>query len=576
MAIVCSLTVALICLLVVQWVSVYASHPALQLVFMLKTDQASTYRLYYNAAQGFNDRHSETRSVLAGNTIERVAFALPSSLQISRVKLGLGRASAAHITLKDVVLEYGDRRLSVLSLFTRDGQYGLSAFDASPGGIELKTDTADAFIYSLDMARSFAQLEQNMAEDGWLAFKRVPLWGVGFAAGAGGVVYAVLYAGGLDWTCRLRGRRASAATAAVFLLLLYAPFLFNLLWRTDGLFIVNENRILAQKPTIQGTDPAKFSKEMEVYFNDHFALRSLFIGWNDYIRVKYLKLSPISSIVVGKADWLYYASDRSMEDYQELVRYSDAELQAIRVKLEERTRLLRQQGTDFLLMIVPDKQTVYPEYLPDTVRKAGRGEGTRTDQLVRYLKETEADVRVLDTRQTLLSRKADRYLYYKADSHWNQYGALLAYRELIKELARSHPSLQVPSLDDYTITVEESPDSPFSKDIASLLGLASEFPDDFVRVKRKVPAQATKALVTSKLFPRQDVLLARETGNAALPRLVMFRDSFGTALVPLVAESFNRSLFVWSNGFHMGIVQEERPDIVVYEVVERLLPELAK
>lgn len=575
-AIFCSLTVALLCLLAVQWISIYANRPALQMVFMLKTDHASTYRLYYDATQSFNDRQSVAQPVAAGNTIERLVFELPSWLQISRVKLSFGSASPARILLEDVFIEYGEIKLDVLPLFTRDGQYGLSAFDALPERVELTTDTANAFIYSSDMTRSFAQARQEFGKAGWFAFDRVLLRSAGIAAAAGGLAYVVLYAGRFAWLARLRRRGVPAATVAVFLLLLYVPFLFNLFWRTDSLFFVNENRILAQKPSAPGTDLGKFAKETESYFNDHFAMRNLFIWWDDYVRVQYLKLSPIPLIAVGKEGWLYYTSDRSMEDYKELVRFSDTELRAIRARLEERTRALRQQGIDFLLMIVPDKQTVYPEYLPDTIRKVGTSGGTRSDQLIRYLRETGADVRVLDTRPLLISRKAERILYYKADSHWNQYGAFLAYRELMKELAQRHSSLKVPLLDDYTITVEKLPNTTIAKDIPSLLGLASLFPDDFVRLKPKLPRQATEALVTSKLFPRQDVVLARETGNPALPRLVMFRDSFGTSLVPLLAESFDRSVFVWSNAFNMEIVQEERPDIVIYEVVERLLPELAK
>ena len=51
----------------------------------------------------------------------------------------------------------------------------------------------------------------------------------------------------------------------------------------------------------------------------------------------------------------------------------------------------------------------------------------------------------------------------------------------------------------------------------------------------------------------------------------MFRDSFSTALVPLLSESFDRSVYVWDDKIDPEIVEREKPDIVVWEVAERLL-----
>jgi hypothetical protein len=57
--------------------------------------------------------------------------------------------------------------------------------------------------------------------------------------------------------------------------------------------------------------------------------------------------------------------------------------------------------------------------------------------------------------------------------------------------------------------------------------------------------------------------------------MVMFRDSFGSALVPLLAENFRRSVFVWDwnyeADFFKEVVDKERPDIVIDECGERVL-----
>jgi hypothetical protein len=62
------------------------------------------------------------------------------------------------------------------------------------------------------------------------------------------------------------------------------------------------------------------------------------------------------------------------------------------------------------------------------------------------------------------------------------------------------------------------------------------------------------------------------------PKLVMFRDSFGVALLPYLSESFSDSLYVWYTpfGVNLSVIEKERPQIVILELVERNLQELSK
>jgi hypothetical protein len=56
------------------------------------------------------------------------------------------------------------------------------------------------------------------------------------------------------------------------------------------------------------------------------------------------------------------------------------------------------------------------------------------------------------------------------------------------------------------------------------------------------------------------------------PRAVIFHDSFGVALTPLLAEGFSRVRFEWiKEGFDTAIIESERPAVVVQEMTERYL-----
>jgi len=60
--------------------------------------------------------------------------------------------------------------------------------------------------------------------------------------------------------------------------------------------------------------------------------------------------------------------------------------------------------------------------------------------------------------------------------------------------------------------------------------------------------------------------------DPGLPRLVMFHDSFGNALVPFLSEHFSRAVHVSHGmGFDAPLLERERPDVVFQELTERYL-----
>jgi hypothetical protein len=67
-----------------------------------------------------------------------------------------------------------------------------------------------------------------------------------------------------------------------------------------------------------------------------------------------------------------------------------------------------------------------------------------------------------------------------------------------------------------------------------------------------------------------------EQPNADLPRLVMFRDSMGMALIPLLSENFHRSVYILAQAFDTVTIEREHPDIVIDEIVERGMVRIAQ
>jgi hypothetical protein len=72
-----------------------------------------------------------------------------------------------------------------------------------------------------------------------------------------------------------------------------------------------------------------------------------------------------------------------------------------------------------------------------------------------------------------------------------------------------------------------------------------------------------------------DGLIISEVDDPSLPRLVMLRDSFTSALVPFLAEHFRRAVFYWRSDFDIDTILEEHADLVIMEFGGRKFYQLA-
>ena len=59
--------------------------------------------------------------------------------------------------------------------------------------------------------------------------------------------------------------------------------------------------------------------------------------------------------------------------------------------------------------------------------------------------------------------------------------------------------------------------------------------------------------------------------GSSKPKVVMFRDSFMTAALPFLAESFGRGVYMWEDGFDEKVIESEHPDVVIQEIAQRKL-----
>ncbi len=339
---------------------------------------------------------------------------------------------------------------------------------------------------------------------------------------------------------------------------------------------LGEKRAPAKCPRL-GRDPASaIPEKFEAFFQDHFGFRNGLIQGHNWIRYKLCKGSSFGKILFGKEGWLFLTKSGILPDFLGQNPMSTAELDAWKDVLEQRQRWLGERGIRYLLVIAPNKTTVYPEMLPDHIQK-GRGR-SRMDQLLDYLRD-RSTVNAIDLRPALRQAKATGLIYHPRDSHWTDRGAFIAYQEICRQAGEWFADVGPLSSDRFELTTGNQ-----EADLSMMLGLGETLAEEAEVWVAKTPRMAGRVELplagqyagSQHISPEH--MVATENPRAR-HRLLMFHDSFGVrgGLCEYLGEHFARSMFVLAAleaQLLESLVEQEQPDILVEEIVERRLKDV--
>lgn len=350
----------------------------------------------------------------------------------------------------------------------------------------------------------------------------------------------------------------------VFCVMLLVPFVTQVIgFSTDN---TTENRVLAPFPKINSLREIKFLPKLsENYVNDRFGLRKQLVHLNSLVHYK-LGLSSAREVVIGKDGWLFYTADKLMEQHTGADVFTSAEMEHWVKSMEDARDWLAGRGIAFYIIVSPDKNTIYPEKLPDYPR----GAVTRIDQLVARLRNS--DLEFIDPRAELFRVKAaGEMVYTPGDTHWNERGAFVAYEMLMDRILKRFPSVAPLKLTDFKVSYG----APAAADMAVQLALEDDLKYTVERLtpswkSHQISPQATTFRpgwgwrVTENKNDLQD-----------RPRLLVFGDSFTDYVLgpTMLYETFRDPVWTHNNGgtFNFNLVREVKPDIVVVQFAERYL-----
>jgi hypothetical protein len=368
----------------------------------------------------------------------------------------------------------------------------------------------------------------------------------------------------------------AAMTTLLFFLSLMSVFIISII--TDDKTISQlENRTLSHLPNMptDSTTLAAFPKKLNVYYADHFGLRTWFT--KNYKAIKYgLGDSTSEDVIRGKDGWLFLGSIKN--DYQKYqdpigdVRhvnlYTQAELNQFSTHMNHLNQWLEKQGIQYVFVIAPNKHSIYFDKLPDYITRLNPQ--SATDQLIAHLKHYTS-IHVIDLRAHLIEKKNQYPLYSKTGTHWNFQGSNIAQYKILAQVQKLFPQKIAPQLYPQSIFKKQRPSLDI--DLEKMLGISIQpltYADhpifdkigtsiaDYVKIIHK--AQGQPFII--------------ENPEQILTTLV-FGDSFFLYLLPYFEQHFKSATYVQEKLNYLNLskhINLKKPDIIIEEWVERYLP----
>lgn len=307
---------------------------------------------------------------------------------------------------------------------------------------------------------------------------------------------------------------------------------------------------------------AGFSDAFDKWFSQKLPFRAEIISAKNTIDSGILG-KQANDVIVGREGQLFYSGEKDS--------YTGKLMSDRRLYNTARTVYLMQKycisgGAEFRFMCVPNKSTIYSEYMPAGFTRAEENDLTRLVALL-----DEMGVGYIDVKTALLQHKDDdEELYLRDDSHWTNYGAAIGFDLMQSSFGRESSEALAP----------HETRCDWQGDLSAMLYPAFEklccqyyydTPAAQARfVKPRQPSMTADEIMTNITGDSESMDTVIYTLNRkGRDKIYVSRDSFFRALLPLTINSYASAYITRYRNFDLRRLDEEGYNDVVYEAAER-------
>ena len=268
----------------------------------------------------------------------------------------------------------------------------------------------------------------------------------------------------------------------------------------------------------------------------------------------------------GKDNWLFLGDNfqKSVSKLTLKIKPKESRIDATEREFSELAKAGFANNIKVILVIGPNKESIYPEFLPDNVIPSPQKYSSFFLDRIHKI----PNLIVYDPTEDLIqAKKNEGYLYYKTDTHWNNKGAFITFSGFSKLLGTPLPKLDL---------IQSA--SPFSGDLLEMTN-QKDFPlnvDDSWDVVWK-----NKSIISETEIPNEKLTIFGPTTvvineNAISDKYVwVCGDSFSRTLRQFLNATYREVRYVghWSDKLKSMPEElsktERKPDIIIVEKVER-------
>jgi alginate O-acetyltransferase complex protein AlgJ len=286
------------------------------------------------------------------------------------------------------------------------------------------------------------------------------------------------------------------------------------------------------------------------------------------IPVAHSPVADSGAIQEGRDGWLFLrlGTNQVIRFFTEASYFTDYDAERWCSVLAARAKRIDELGARYFHLIVPDKLTVYRDnYIGSTNHYDNRPSRIIPLALARHgMSELYVDI-----ASAMIAQRDVRLMFYRTDTHWTPFGALIACERLCQACGVGEFDSSDLVCTEYVATFDLGAklDPP-----AQETGFYFDTPNSGTMVfANELGAYCDNHRMDHNHRGRQ--VIYRNDKLAGGKRLVIFGDSFCTtgSFLPLLSSAFYEVHFFWSTSVDFRYVEEVRPDVVVSEIAERFV-----
>ncbi len=307
-------------------------------------------------------------------------------------------------------------------------------------------------------------------------------------------------------------------------------------------------------------------KKINLNFARNFPLKKELLESHLFMRTEVFGLRPLPHKVLQLDDgWMIAGDDfkLSLSSSLNLQRFTSKQLQKIRQVLKENKRIAESNNSKYYLAIAPNKLQVYPELLGIEPYKTV----SKQEQIKSICSTLE--IPYIDLGRDLADYKSQYRLYHKTDTHWNLVAGFISHWAVLDQVERDFPNTKFNRYDFSDVKID------------SLWQPVGDLEDMLMRPKREMVLRAlldppadfsvsqynlSEELRKERYSRTASTISQSEVNNL---KLMAVHDSFYPFVEPIIRANFGTTISLWDYELKQQLIQKEKPDIILHQVVIR-------